>query len=302
VSTGALEAARLAIEKRALDYTRPREEIREEIAKRQEKWRKRVRVEAPSERIEEKKQADAQVQQVAAPDEEAPPPRMVFAKEGGGEGRLAGAPEGTEKVRLVYRSDFTAPSKEWPETTAETHKVFRRNGWCHIAVNPPCVITRYPQIAMVDFRVYVDAASVAGRGEDAPPGAEFESEGYGIFFRVEDSKNPSFYCLNIRRRRCEMYICTAGRTWDIIQEWHPSERMRIPPELNSWMVEMIGDKIAVELNGHPLGVIRDGRLKSGFVGVLVSANTQYSEACFRNFRLYEIDKERTSYHLGKLVT
>jgi hypothetical protein len=290
VSAGAPETARLAIEKRAIDYTRPRGEIREEIARRQEKWRRRVSVEAPSERTGEKKLVDALKHGVATLDEEEPPPRMVLTKEGGGLGGGAQAPEDTEKVRLVYRSDFTAPSKEWMEITAETRKVFRRDGCCHIAVNPPGVIVRGPKIAMEDFRVCVDAASVAGRGEDVPEGADFEAEAYGIVFRMEDTKNPSFYCLNIYSRRCTIYICSGGRAWDTLLDWYPSEWIKPPPEMNSWMLEMIADKVTVELNGHALGEIRDSRLKSGFVGVLVSAGSQYSEARFRNFLLYEIDK------------
>jgi hypothetical protein len=60
--------------------------------------------------------------------------------------------------------------------------------------------------------------------------------------------------------------------------------------MNAWMVEMIGDRVSVELNGHALGRIRDNRLKSGFVSVLVSGDSKYSEAKFNNFLLYAIEK------------
>jgi hypothetical protein len=111
-------------------------------------------------------------------------------------------PSQTPHMRLVYRSDLTEPSKEWMEITTEKGKVFLRNGCCHIGVNPPGVIVRGPQIAMVDFRVHVDAASVGGRGEDEPSGAVFDTEAYGIVFRMEDKRDASFYCLNIWRWNC----------------------------------------------------------------------------------------------------
>lgn len=108
-------------------------------------------------------------------------------------------PERREK--LLHQSDFNAPCKEWTETEAQTHKVFRRDGWFHVAVNPPGIIMRHPEIALADFKVYVDAGSIAGRGEEVPAGTVFDSESYGIFFRMEDKSSPSFYALLIWYRR-----------------------------------------------------------------------------------------------------
>jgi hypothetical protein len=50
----------------------PREKIRKEIEKRQEPWRQRVRVEAPSVRIAEKK-APSSEERVPGPEEPMPP-------------------------------------------------------------------------------------------------------------------------------------------------------------------------------------------------------------------------------------
>jgi hypothetical protein len=47
-AVGALEEAYAVVEQNASDYCRPREEIGKEIAQRQERWRARVSVEAPS--------------------------------------------------------------------------------------------------------------------------------------------------------------------------------------------------------------------------------------------------------------
>ncbi len=179
VSAGAPETARLAIEKRALDYTRPREEIREEIARRQEKWRRRVSVEAPSGATAEKKRVDAPKQGVAPPGEEAPPPRMVFTKEDGGQ-----APEDAGKVRLVYRSDFTKPTG-WDENHSEAVKVFRLDGYYHILVfDTNHYVYFNPPIIMDNFRAQVEAEFTAQTGVNGE---------CGLVFGARSANGENFY-------------------------------------------------------------------------------------------------------------
>jgi hypothetical protein len=69
-----LEEAYAVVEQNASDYCRPREEIGKEIAKRQEQWRARVRVEAPSVRIAEaQKPGGGPERPVSEPEEPMPP-------------------------------------------------------------------------------------------------------------------------------------------------------------------------------------------------------------------------------------
>jgi hypothetical protein len=128
----ALEKARKAVEENVRDYSRPREEIRAEIGKRQEKWRKpRVRVEAPSsaEMSEGQKAALASERAPVAEGEEPPPPRRVLT---GGSGEVESKARETGKAsvkeRLVYKSDFTKPTG-WDEEHSEAVKVFRLDGY-----------------------------------------------------------------------------------------------------------------------------------------------------------------------------
>jgi hypothetical protein len=72
VAADAFYVASEAIQRNALPFSKPREEIRKEIEKRQEPWRRRVRVEAPSVRIAEKK-ARSSEQSVPGPEEPMPP-------------------------------------------------------------------------------------------------------------------------------------------------------------------------------------------------------------------------------------
>lgn len=72
VAADAFYQASEAIERSALPYSKPREEIRKEIEKRQEPWRRRVRVEAPSVRVAEKKAPPAK-EGVPGPEEPMPP-------------------------------------------------------------------------------------------------------------------------------------------------------------------------------------------------------------------------------------
>jgi hypothetical protein len=72
VAAEAFTQALEAIEKNGEPYTRPRGEIREEIARRQEPWRQRVRVEAPSVRVAEEKKA-ASEKGASGPEEPMPP-------------------------------------------------------------------------------------------------------------------------------------------------------------------------------------------------------------------------------------
>jgi hypothetical protein len=72
VAADAFYQALEVIEKNALPYSKPREEIRKEIEKRQEPWRRRVRVEAPSVRIAVKK-APSSEERVPGPEEPMPP-------------------------------------------------------------------------------------------------------------------------------------------------------------------------------------------------------------------------------------
>jgi hypothetical protein len=75
---GALEEAMAGIERHASDYTRSRGEIEEEIRKRQERWRVRVRVEAPSVRVAEaQKPGRAPEQPVSEPGESMPPTHYI---------------------------------------------------------------------------------------------------------------------------------------------------------------------------------------------------------------------------------
>lgn len=60
--------------------------------------------------------------------------------------------------------------------------------------------------------------------------------------------------------------------------------------MNSFAVEMVGQKMTVVANGHTLVSATDGRLSRGEVGVIVSGLKEYSEARFRNFRLYSIEQ------------
>jgi hypothetical protein len=71
---GALEEAYAVVEQNASYYCRSREEIGKEIAKRQEQWRARVRVEAPSVRIAEaQKPGRGPERPVSEPEEQMPP-------------------------------------------------------------------------------------------------------------------------------------------------------------------------------------------------------------------------------------
>jgi hypothetical protein len=72
VAADAVYQASEAIEKYALPFSKPRKEIRKEIEKRQEPWRRRVRVEAPSVRIAEKK-ARSSEERVPGLEEPMPP-------------------------------------------------------------------------------------------------------------------------------------------------------------------------------------------------------------------------------------
>lgn len=75
---GALEEAYAVVEQNASYYCRSREEIGKEIAKRQEQWRARVRVEAPSVRITEaQKPGRGPERPVSEPEEPMPPTHYI---------------------------------------------------------------------------------------------------------------------------------------------------------------------------------------------------------------------------------
>jgi hypothetical protein len=73
---GAFEEAYAVVEQNASCYCRPREEIEKEIAKRQEQWRARVSVEAPSVRIV-KRPGRAPERAVSEPEEPMPPTHYI---------------------------------------------------------------------------------------------------------------------------------------------------------------------------------------------------------------------------------
>jgi hypothetical protein len=283
VSAGAPETARLAIEKRALDYARPREEIREEIARRQQKWRRRVSVEAPSGATAEKKPVDAPKQGVAPPDEEAPPPRVVFTKEGGGEEDGGQAPEDAGKVRLVYRSDFTKPTG-WDENHSEAVKVFRLDGYYHILVfDTNHYVYFNPPIIMDNFRAQVEAEFTAQTGVNGE---------CGLVFGARSANGENFYHMfGIRPDGNYRLDARVSKEYRRATDWMQSEFINRGDRTNSLMVERSGKEITVGVNGNCLVTVISEEITSGFVGMFVRTpkDDYYAEARFRNFLLYAIE-------------
>lgn len=184
---------------------------------------------------------------------------------------------------LLYCSDFTVPAKDWNETTTERYKVYRRDGYLHIGVNPPLAILRCVPVSIGDFKFCVDAGFVTPRGV------------CGVVFRVKDyNENDTFYALSIQERSYSIYMCSNRTQWESIADYCNSELIKPAPQINAWAVEMVGDKIAVEVNGHILARVNDNRLGFGEVGIYVSASKEYAEARFRNVCLYAIEYEEDS--------
>lgn len=184
------------------------------------------------------------------------------------------------REELIHQSDFTSASIDWREGKSEITKHFRQNGYFHIAVEANYSQVKCILIDINDFKVRVDAEFVDKSSANAI---------YGIVFR--NMGNEAFYALGVNWEGYYSLLFHGDKKWDRITPWRTSEFVKRATVTNSFMVEMVGQKMTVAANGHALTSATDSRLSRGAVGLMVLGEKGYSEARFRNFRLYSIEKE-----------
>ena len=81
-----------------------------------------------------------------------------------------------------------------------------------------------------------------------------------------------------------------SENWRDILKDRFSEFIKQGDRTNSLMVEAIGQKITVGVNGHILETVMDNSLTSGSIGFwLQTGLDSTAEARFRNFRLYSLE-------------
>jgi hypothetical protein len=188
--------------------------------------------------------------------------------------------------RLVYRSDFDVPSDRWGEGMFKhgQARAFRQDGYYHMVIDrPPWFQYCSPGIPIVDFRVYVDAqfANTSGNTTEC-----------GVVFRLKSiNGEDSYYKFIISRTGSyALRIHCQGGHQDILSDRF-SEVINRNERTNTLMVEMVGQKITLGINGHFVATVLDNYLPYGHVGLLVAANTSdiYAETRFQDFRLYSIE-------------
>lgn len=116
------------------------------------------------------------------------------------------------RERLLHQSDFTAPSEYWIEGKVGKSLSFRRNGYFHIAVEPPAARIRSVGIPIDNFKVTVDAEFV-----DTNSGSSL----YGIVFRT--NKDDTFYSFNVEWNGYFSLLFYGDKKWDRITPGRTSE-------------------------------------------------------------------------------
>jgi hypothetical protein len=285
VAADAALNARTAIGENISDYTRPREKIREEINKRQERWRRGVSSDAPPAHIEEKNIAVSSEPPVSEREEE-PPPTSVSTKSADSTEQTNEPIGGSYKTRLVYQSDFTKPTG-LVEDHSESVSVFRMDGYYHITVYPPQNAPWYiayfnPPIVMDNFMAQVDVEQSTTSGKAAECGIVFILREGADFELCEFVICPSgFYCLRHQ----------TGEAEKTIIERQKSELIKSGDNTNTLMFERVGERITLGINGHVVATEIVSGLQPGVVGFFVRGfkGDLYAGARFRDFRLYSIE-------------
>jgi len=184
---------------------------------------------------------------------------------------------------LVYQSDFYTHSDKWIEEITSDDYSFRQNGFYHISIlRPNCERYAYPIFPVSDFRVFVEAQFVQGSGTTSE---------CGIVFRLTTrARGDNYYRFAISASGYYSLYAHIENLYSTIINYQYSELFNRHSKFNELMVEMIGSKIRIGINGQILSIKNDFRLSNGNIGLLVSANKNdfSAEARFRKFKLFSI--------------
>ena len=136
------------------------------------------------------------------------------------------------------------------------------------------------KFTIADFRFYLDVECIMGANKIGR---------YGVDFRC--NANDSYYCFSISPSGYYSLEIYTNKTWRSIISYRFSDLIRRGNSPNSLMVEMVGQKITLGVNGQILATAIDSTLKSGYFGlyVVTSKDDSVKEIRFRNFRLYSLE-------------
>jgi hypothetical protein len=182
-------------------------------------------------------------------------------------------------MRLVYRSNFDLPDDRWGAETPNYGKCFRQGGYYHLQTANSGYSYNSLKIPLANFRLCFDAELVSSNKE---------TDRYGVHFR--DNKK-GYYDFSVSQSgKYALWRVFDGEPNYIIYNRF-SELIRRGNSTNSVMIEMVGQKISLGINGHILDTAEDYSIMDGYFGLYVSAEKTDSilEVRFRNFLLYAIE-------------
>jgi hypothetical protein len=184
---------------------------------------------------------------------------------------------------LLYQSNFYLPDDRWEEEEADRNRIFRQDGYYNFEVRSTdnWIAYDFLRIAIADFRIHVDVKFEINSQDTAT---------CGIYFRICDNGKNFYNRYRFAISRFGSYALHSyiDKEFQSILDYQFSEFIRRGDNTNSLMVEMVGQKITLGINGNILNTVADNRLTSGFIGLFVNSgdNKSFVEARFRDFRLY----------------
>ena len=190
---------------------------------------------------------------------------------------------GQEEKNLIYRSNFYLPDDKWRKWIFQDSKWFRQDGYHHVRTGYAGYGLSPLEITMANFRIHFDAEFVTSYNE---------TDQYGVIFRRNDRNNDYlWYYFFISRAGYYTLGFHFLADWKTIIDNRFSEFIKRGDATNSLMVEMVGQKITLGVNGHILDTVMDNKIAKGYFAIYVTGERtdSYVEARFRNFRLYSLE-------------
>jgi hypothetical protein len=189
-------------------------------------------------------------------------------------------PQTTGK-RLVYRNDFTQPTG-WDEGHSDKVKVFRLDGYYHIAVyDGPYYAWFNPALLLDDFKAQVDGELNIQSGKTADLCSVQKMPTARTFSTSSASVRRGFYRLHSE----------STKEARVIIDWQSTESINRVYTTNSLMIEKVEKQVTLGINGQIVATTTDSGLRPGHVEQFVRS---YKEFIRRSkipeiFQLYSID-------------
>ncbi len=189
--------------------------------------------------------------------------------------------EATETPRPSFVDDFSDPTSGWPRDATDQWSERRyENGayLIHPKVGGVMIASRPGTVD--DFAVEVDM-----RRDD-----ELDGGIYGLALRHKPTTDylalDWYYAVWLNPTDGTFTVSRWQNGWTFLTADTPSPHIHGRGITNRLRVEMVGEHIAVHVNGHLLTEVEDERLTSGWIGLLASGEGM--RALFDDFRLWNL--------------